>query len=700
MAGTAPGIHEAEYPDEIPDLYKDPALYCNKELSLLAFQQRVLEEARDSRNPLLERVKFLAIFGSNLDELFMVRVAALQQQLAMGSRDVSDVSIDGRDTAEQLRSVRGEAARLTEAAQECWRTDLLSALSSEGIQIVDYRDLPAADRSIVDEFFKYSVFPVLTPLGYDPGRPFPHISSLSLNLAVVLEDRVGVRRFARVKIPDTIEPLITVPGDSSEAIRLVWLEQIVTANLGELFPGTKVVDSYPFRITRDAEVEIQEIESDDLLETIEEAVWQRRFRGIVRLELGRELPSDVLAILLDELEAQPEHISVVPGPLDLKRLWQLYRVDRPRLKFKPLTPTNSLSHRPGSKDDIFSAIRHGDVLLHHPYESFQPVVDFLHAAAVDPHVLAIKITLYRVGKDSPIVESLLTAVQEGKQVSVLVELKARFDEESNIEWAKALERNGVHVVYGLVGLKVHSKIALVVRREEGAIRKYVHLGTGNYNPSTARLYTDFSLFTCDEAIGNDAVTLFNRLTGYSEESHYSSLLVAPEYIRPGLLSRIQREITNARKGKRARIIAKMNALDDPEIIQWLYQASCAGVQIDLVVRGICCLRPGIPGISENIRVRSVVGRYLEHSRVFCFHNRGNEEIFLGSADWMTRNLSRRIEVVFPIRDKKLRRRLHELLEVYWADNVSAREMQPDCSYVRADVEDGEKRVEAQSGIRY
>lgn len=700
MAGTAPGIHEAEYPDEIPDLYKDPALYCNKELSLLAFQQRVLEEAQDCRNPLLERVKFLAIFGSNLDELFMVRVAALQQQLAMGSRDVSDVSIDGRDTAEQLRSVRGEAARLTEAAQECWRTDLLPALSSEGIQIVDYRDLPTADRSIVDEFFKYSVFPVLTPLGYDPGRPFPHISSLSLNLAVVLEDRAGVRRFARVKIPDTIEPLIAVPGDSSEALRLVWLEQIVTANLGELFPGTKVVDSYPFRITRDAEVEIQEIESDDLLETIEEAVWQRRFRGIVRLELGRELPPDVLAILLDELEAQPEHISVVPGPLDLKRLWQLYRVDRPRLKFKPLTPTSSLSHRLGSKDDIFSAIRHGDVLLHHPYESFQPVVDFLHAAAVDRHVLAIKITLYRVGKDSPIVESLLTAVQEGKQVSVLVELKARFDEESNIEWAKALERNGVHVVYGLVGLKVHSKIALVVRREEGAIRKYVHLGTGNYNPSTARLYTDFSLFTCDEGIGNDAVTLFNRLTGYSEESRYSSLLVAPEYIRPGLLSRIQREITNARKGKRARIIAKMNALDDPEIIQWLYQASCAGVQIDLVVRGICCLRPGMPGISENIRVRSVVGRYLEHSRVFCFHNRGNEEIFLGSADWMTRNLSRRIEVVFPIRDKKLRQRLHELLEVYWADNVSAREMQPDCSYVRADVEDGEKRVEAQSGLRY
>lgn len=696
MAGTAPGIHEAEYPDEI-DLYKDPALYCNKELSLLAFQQRVLEEAQDSRNPLLERVKFLAIFGSNLDELFMVRVAALQQQLAVGSREIS---IDGRDIHEQLRNVRGEAARLTEAAHECWRTDLLPALASEGIQIVDYRDLPAPDRSTVDEFFKYSVFPVLTPLGYDPGRPFPHISSLSLNLAVVLEDRAGVRRFARVKIPDTIEPLIAVPGDSSEALRLVWLEQIVTANLGELFPGTKVVDSYPFRITRDAEVEIQEIESDDLLETIEEAVWQRRFRGIVRLELGRELPPDVLSILLDELEAQPEHISVVPGPLDLKRLWQLYRVDRPRLKFKPLTPTNSLSHRPGSKDDIFSAIRQGDVLLHHPYESFQPVVDFLHAAAADPHVLAIKITLYRVGKDSPIVESLLTAVQEGKQVSVLVELKARFDEESNIEWAKALERNGVHVVYGLVGLKVHSKIALVVRREEGAIRKYVHLGTGNYNPSTARLYTDFSLFTCDEAIGNDAVTLFNRLTGYSEESRYSSLLVAPEYIRPGLLSRIQREITNARKGKRARIIAKMNALDDPEIIQWLYEASRAGVQIDLVVRGICCLRPGVPGVSQNIRVRSVVGRYLEHSRVFCFHNRGNEEIFLGSADWMTRNLSRRIEVVFPIRDKKLRRRLHELLEVYWADNVSAREMQPDCSYVRADVEDGEKRVEAQSGIRY
>jgi polyphosphate kinase len=697
MASTAPGISENESPEDIRELYKDPALYCNRELSLLAFQQRVLEEAEDPANPLLERVKFLSIFGSNMDELFMVRVAGLQQQLAAGGRDMS---VDGRDTSEQLRNVRREAARLTAQARKCWREELLPALAGERIEIIAYRDLPEDDQSALDEFFKYSVFPILTPLGYDPGRPFPHISGLSLNLAVELEDHTGVRHFARVKIPDTIEHLVALPGDSSGPLRLVWLEQIVTANLDQLFPGTKIVDSYPFRITRDAEVEIQELESDDLLETIEEAVWRRRFRNVVRLELSREPPPTVLAILFKELEAQPEHISLTEEPLDLKRLWQLYRLDRPALKYKSLNPVNPLATRPPAKEDIFAAIRASDVLLHHPFESFQPVVDFLRTAAIDPHVLAIKITLYRVGKDSPIVESLLTAVQEGKQVSVLVELKARFDEESNIEWAKALERDGVHVVYGLVGLKVHSKIALVVRREENTIRKYVHLGTGNYNPITARLYTDFSLFTCDEALGNDAVTLFNRLTGYSEKAEYDALVVAPEYMRPGFVRRIEREIANARRGAKARIVAKMNALDDPEMIRWLYHASNAGVQIDLLVRGICCLRPGIPGVSENIRVRSVVGEYLEHSRIYWFHNDGSEEILLSSADWMTRNLSRRVELLFPVRDRKLAKRLRKLLDVYWADNVAAREMQSDCTYVRLRADSTAQRVDAQSGVAF
>lgn len=698
MATIAPGVNEAELFERDRELLSDPKLYCNRELSLLAFQQRVLEEAWDPQNPLLERVKFLAIFGSNMDELFMVRVAAAQQQLASGA---TDVSIDGRSPSEQLQAVRAEAAHLTKQAYQCWTNELLPALAAERIQIVQYSDLAEADKLTLDGFFKYAVFPILTPLGYDPGRPFPHISSLSVNLAVMLEDRKGIRRFARVKIPDRIDHLVSLPGgDASQPLRLVWLEQIVIANLASLFPGTKIVDAYPFRITRDAEVEIQELESDDLLETIEEAVWRRRFRNIVRLELSRELPATVLSILTNELKAQPEHVTNADGPLELKRLWQLYRLDRPDLKYKPMTPVNPPGLHPQSKDDIFSVIRSRDMLLHHPFESFQPVVDFLRAAAVDPHVLAIKMTLYRVGRDSPIVEALLTAVQEGKQVSVLVELKARFDEESNIEWAKALENDGVHVVYGLVGVKVHSKIALVVRREGNAIRKYVHLGTGNYNPTTARLYTDFSLFTCDEAIGNDAVTLFNRLTGYSEEAHYSSLFVAPEYMRAEMVSRVQREIAYARRGEKAHIIAKMNALDDPEMMRWLYHASRAGVQIDLLVRGICCLRPGVPEISENIRVRSIVGRFLEHSRIFCFHNGGKEEIFLGSADWMTRNLSRRVEVLFPVRDTNIARRISELLKSYWADNVSSREMLPDCTYVRRRVEDGTERVESQAGIAF
>ncbi len=657
--------------------YDDPALYCNRELSLLAFQERVLEEVADETNPLLERVKFLAIFGSNLDEFFMVRVAALQQKLAVGT---DDISLDGRGTAAQLEASRAEAARLTARAYACWENQLVPLLAREDVHILDYTALPESERAALNEFFRKTIFPILTPLGYDPGRPFPHISSLSLNLAVVLRDKSGVEHFARVKIPDKVDQLVPVPGTPPGVSRFVWLEQIVFANLESLFPGTQIVDAYPFRITRDAEVEIQELESDDLLETIEEAVWQRRFRNVVRLELTRDLPETVLDILTSELEAGPDLVSRVPGPLDLHRLWQLHGLDRPRLKYKPLAVTTPSELRTQTAEELFSLIRREDLLLHHPYDSFQPVVDLLRLAAVDPQVLAIKITLYRVGRDSPIVESLLTAVQEGKQVSVLVELKARFDEESNIEWAKALERNGVHVVYGLVGLKVHCKMALVVRREGGTIRKYVHLGTGNYNPSTARLYTDLSLLTARETIGDDAVTLFNRLTGYSEEPRYAELIVAPISMRGELVSRIEREIAIARRGGQAHLIAKMNALDDPEMMRILYRASQAGVRIDLLVRGICCLRPGLSGVSGNIRVKSIVGRFLEHSRIYYFHNDGEGEFLLGSADWMTRNLSKRVEVLFPVRDSRLVRRLKELLDIYWADSTNSREMCADGTY--------------------
>lgn len=467
-------------------------------------------------------------------------------------------------------------------------------------------------------------------------------------------------------------------------------------NLQNLFPGMEIVEAHPFRITRDAEVEIKEVESDDLLETIEEAVWQRRFRSVVRLEVYEGIPAHVLSILTENLELGPDDIYYAHGPMGLKRLWQLDALDRPRLKYKAVSPFTPPELRPNAKEDIFALIRHEDLLLHHPFESFQPVVEFLRTAARDPDVLAIKMTLYRVGRNSPVVEALLTAVQEGKQVSVLVELKARFDEESNIEWARALESEGVHVVYGLVGLKVHSKIALVVRREGETMRKYVHLGTGNYNPATARLYTDLSLFTCDEQIGNDAVTLFNRLTGYADDARFSKLLVAPIDLRPRLEALIEREIEFARRGERGHIIGKMNALDDPDMIKLFYRASQAGVQVDLLVRGICCLRPGLPGVSDNIRVISIVGRFLEHSRIYWFRNGGREEAFVGSADLMPRNLSRRIEVVFPVETPKhLRRLKDEILDTYLADNVNARRMNADGSYERIRPAENEKKVDSQ-----
>lgn len=669
----------------VPSL-EDPSLYCNRELSLLQFQRRVLEEAEDASNPLLERVKFLAILGSNMDEFFMVRFAGLKQQAVEG---VVDLSIDGLSVTEQLAAIQKEAAQIVHQAYACWQNDILPNLSQAGLEIVDYATLKTSEREAMDRFFQETVFPVLTPLGHDPGRPFPHISTLSLNLAILVRDRHGVSHFARVKVPDSLPQIVPIPAAKKKGKgvatgqRFVWLEQVILSNLGELFTGMEIIEAYPFRITRDADMEIQELESDDLLETIEEAVWQRRFRNVVRLEAAAGLPDHILSVLTENLPVSREDVYFVDGPLGFNRLWQLLSVDEPRLKHKPLAPVTPPDLRPNAKENIFALIQRDDILLHHPFESFQPVVEFLRTAARDPDVLAIKMTLYRVGRNSPIVEALLSAIEEGKQVSVLVELKARFDEESNIEWARALENEGVHVVYGLVGMKVHSKIALVVRREGDVMRKYVHLGTGNYNPVTARLYTDLSLFTCDPQIGDDAVTLFNRLTGYAETSAFDKLLIAPFDLRRRLEELIEREIALSKSGKQGRMIVKVNAVDDPEMIRLLYKASSAGVQIDLIVRGICCLRPGIPGVSENIRVTSVVGRFLEHSRIYYFHNGGQAEIFVGSADLMPRNLDRRIEVVFPISCSKLRRRLRdEILEAYLNDNVNTREMRSDGSYTR------------------
>jgi polyphosphate kinase len=656
------------------DILSDPNLYLDREISLLAFQHRVLQEAQDPANALLERVKFLSILFSNIDEFFMVRFAVLKQKAAT----VQDGSI-----GEQLERIRAAVQRLMGEAYDAWR-EIEGALKQAGIELRDYRELTNRERSLMETYFRQVVYPVLTPLAFDPGRPFPHISNLSLNLAVAVRDQKGVERFARVKIPDTLPQLVPVsmpdqPAGSRPV--LIWLEQLIIENLHALFPGLEIIEAYPFRVTRDAEVEIQELESDDLLETIEEAVWQRRFRAVVRLQVSREIPEHLLETLIANLELDPRDVYRVDGPLDLSRLRQLLAVDRPDLKDAPFLPYTPPELHPKSEDDIFAVLRRDDLLLHHPFDSFQPVVEFLRRAAVDPDVLAIKITLYRVGRNSPIVESLLSAIENGKQVAVLVELKARFDEESNIEWARALEAAGVHVVYGLVGLKVHSKVALVVRREGDTMRRYVHLGTGNYNPTTARLYTDLSFFTSDDQIGADVTDLFNYVTGYSAKNEFRKLLVAPINMHEKLEELIRREIGHAERGEKAHLVLKMNGLEDLHMIRLLYQASQAGVKIDLLVRGICGLRAGVEGVSDNIRVISIVGRFLEHSRIYYFLNGGREEIFLGSADMMNRNLHHRVELLFPVENKRIMTRLREeILGKYLTDNRNARYMLADGSY--------------------
>jgi polyphosphate kinase len=681
----------------------DPALYMNRELSLLEFQKRVLDEARDPHNRLLERVKFLSIVISNLDEFFMVRVAAMKQKLEKGNQDLS---IDGKTPTEQLAAVRASVDQLMQQIYDCFQTQLLPGLADNGIVIADYSELDERERDAVDRYYIDTVFPVLTPLAVDPGRPFPHISNLSLNLAIVLNDTDGSRHFARLKVPEALPQLVTVPTALSRragkaaggykatgALKFVWIEQVIAANLKSLFPGLEIVESHPFHVTRDAEVAIQELESDDLLESVEEAVWRRRFRQTVRLQTDSTISDGILDILIENLEIAPDEVTRVPGPLDLSRLRQLPSLERPELRdepFEPWTPPNLSAH---AEEDMFAIIREGDRALHHPYQSFQPVIDLLQKAARDPDVLAIKMTLYRVGRNSPIVQALLEAIENGKQVSALVELKARFDEESNIEWARALEREGVHVVYGLVGLKVHCKIALIVRREQDGIRRYLHLGTGNYNATTARLYTDLSLFTCNADFGADATDLFNYLTGYSHKADFRKLLVAPVTLRKRMTALIRREMEH---GSRGRLIFKMNALEDRAMVRLLYEASCAGVRIDLIVRGLCCLRPGIPGVSENIRVKSIVGRFLEHSRLYYFENGGNEEIYMGSADLMPRNLDRRVEILFPILDSAIIRNLRDsVLEKCLEDNSKARIGKPDGTYEFAPI-NGAGSVDSQA----
>jgi polyphosphate kinase len=679
----------------------DPNLFINRELSLLDFQQRVLEEGLDENNPLLERVKFLAFVGNNLDEFFMVRVAGLKKQISAG---VTDVSADGMTPAEQLAAIRKITQKIMAEAQLSFQNDLVPLLDKQGIHILDYEDLTQKQKENADSYFSEVIFPVLTPMAFDPGHPFPHISNLSLNLAVLIRDNRD--HFARMKVPGTLPRLVPIKRSSGSVRKdgtvphhhyFVWLEQLIAANLHALFPGMEVIEAHPFRVTRDADVMIQELEASDLLQSIEKGVRQRRFGSVVRVTVNKAMPDHIRNILVENLQMDSNDMYTLEGPLGLSTLMSLYQVDRFDLKDHSFVPSLPAPLLGDSYDgNIFAAIRQNDILVHHPYDSFLPVVDFLRAAARDPNVYAIKQTLYRTGRDSPVIKALLDAREAGKQVTVLVELKARFDEESNIGWARTMERQGVHVIYGLLGLKTHSKIALVVRKEGENIRRYVHLATGNYNAVTALSYEDIGMFTCDEEIGADATDLFNFLTGYSTKQDYRKLLVAPVNMRQRMTDLIKREIDHQKNGEQGHLVFKMNSLVDKRMIKALYEASIAGVKIDLIVRGMCCLRPGLKGVSENIRMISVVGRFLEHSRIYYFRNGGQEEILLGSADLMPRNINNRVEVLFPVEDKNIIRYLKDdVLAEYQNDNVKARLMMPDGTYQRITPEDGDELLNIQ-----
>ncbi len=646
----------------------NPALYINRELSWIEFDRRVLEEAQDPRNPLLERVKFAAIFHSNLDEFFMVRVSGVKEQIAHG---VQHRTPNGFTPVQQFQAIHAQLVPLVFECQQLVCDELLPALHAAGIVIAPFSQLSQANQAALATYFEDDLFPVLTPLVVDPSHRFPFISNLSLNLAVVLETKRGGRQFARVKVPEMLPRLVRVPDDRTDDLQpdtpiyYVWLEEIIAANIGRLFPGAHIVEVHAFRITRDADLEIQEDEAADLLQTMEDNIRRRRFGAVVRVELAASVSDEVRSLLVKNLGVQPEDIYLTGGPLGLKSLMELYDVDRPDLKDAPHVPVTLPALSRG--EQIFATIRAGDILLHHPFDAFGPVIELVEAAAKDPQVLAIKQTLYRVGRNSPVVRALMRARDEGKQVSALVELKARFDEENNIEWARALESTGAHVVYGMRNLKVHAKLLLIVRKEADGIRRYVHMATGNYNASTARMYTDFGLLTCDPAIGADVSELFNVLTGASNQTHYRNLLVAPHGLHQALLDKIEREIAHHRREGNGRLIFKCNGLTDQEQVKALYRASQAGVQVDLIVRGICAIRPGIPGLSETLRVRSIVGRFLEHHRLYYFYNGGDEELYLGSADLMDRNLHGRIEQLVLVQDAGAQRYLREVvLDLYLA----------------------------------
>ena len=677
-----------------------PSLYLNRELSWLEFNRRVLHEAERTRTPLLERLKFTAIFSNNLDEFFQVRVAGLRRQVAAG---VSERTADGMQPDEQLRAISVVVDDLVRRHHACLMDDVLPALAGRGVRLVtDFGDLETAEREHLARYFRENVFPVLTPLAVDPGHPFPYISNLSLSLAVVLRGVDGEERFARVKVPKILPRWVPL----ATAGRYVPLEQLISANLDALFPGVEILGSYLFRITRNTELELDHDEADDLLILIQEEVRNRRFGEVVRVEIQSSMPATLRQLLLAEFNDEqeqpamplgPEDVYEVSGLLDTADLLSLSALDIPALHDPPFHAVTPV--RLGAGRTFFEVMREGDILVHHPYDSFASSVEgFIASAVDDPDVVAIKLTLYRTGGDSSIARMLALAAERGKQVAVLIELQARFDEENNIRWAQRLEDVGVHVSYGVTGLKTHAKVMLVVRREGESMRRYVHIGTGNYNLKTSRIYTDFGLFTCDSDLAADLTDLFNVLTGFGVPAGYRKLIAAPGGMRDRFMALIAREIEHARAGRVARIRAKMNSLVDPGLIGALYEASREGVDVDLVVRGICCLRPGVPGVSERIRVISVVGRYLEHSRAFCFENGGSPEVFIGSADWMPRNLDRRIEAVAPLEDSAHRQTVLQVLEMMWKDNQQAWELRADGSYVLRAPADGEPPFSAQAAL--
>ncbi len=633
----------------------------------------------------------------------MIRVSGLRRQMEASAHKTSP---DGLLPSEQLALIRQQLIPKLEESYSCWKKDLLPKLGKKGINILHYDQLKRKQRKLLRSYFKKEIYPALTPLAFDPGHPFPHISNLSMNLAVVVHDPKHGQRFARLKVPKIYSRLISIPSEESAdeyqelglydrvSTNFVWLEEIVSANLDLLFPGLKVEAAYPFRVTRDADPEIEEDEASDLLSAIEESVRERQFGTAIRLEIDISMPDQVRDILQTNLDVASYQIYVVDGPIGLSDAWELMGINRPELKDKPFKPT--IPPALSTEESIFSVIRRKNILLYHPYDSFDPVIRFIREAARDPEVLAIKMTLYRIGPDSPVVAALMDARENGKQVAVLVELKARFDEANNIVWAKSLERAGVHVVYGLVGLKTHAKVSVVIRHESEGIRRYIHLGTGNYNDVTARVYSDLGYFTCDPDLGKDVSALFNGLTGYSRKDEYKKLLVAPGELQKGIISRIDREIEVHKQQGDGYLAFKMNSLVDEHIIEALYRASQAGVKVDIQARGICCLRPGLPGISENISVTSIVGRFLEHTRIYYFRNGGEEEILLGSADLAPRNLYRRVEALFPIDDENIRNSLRdEILNVHLRDNVKARRMLSDGNYEAVTPGEGDEIVNSQ-----